>query len=79
MSGKNSSVCYADIYAGGNINGLAIIKGSKTMDVGKALDLIHRTYNALHKGHWEDGESESELCESINDYMSGIFGLGWSE
>ena len=41
------------------------------------LNLVARSYRALHRGEWEDGETESELCDRINDVMCDHFGNDW--
>ena len=68
---------YKQISAMGNVNGLVIINDNKLMDVGKALDILNRVYVSLHKKHWQEGETTSEITATINDYMSDIFGADW--
>ena len=41
------------------------------------LELVARAYLALHRGQWEDGETDAELCERINDTMCSHFGNNW--
>lgn len=40
--------------------------------------LVLRCYKALHRGGWQDGESDAELSEAINDKMSELFGVNWT-
>ena len=43
------------------------------------LSLVVRCYRALHRDEWEDGETESELTERINDIMHNNFGEAWQQ
>lgn len=54
-----------------NRNGLAIAS------VPELLELVARSYRALHREEWEDGETESELSDRINDVMCNHFGNDW--
>lgn len=40
------------------------------------LDLVASAYRALHRG--QDGETDAELCERINDTMCNHFGNDWT-
>lgn len=42
-------------------------------------ELLVRCYNAIHRQQWQDGETESELSERINDLMDQHFGMDWHE
>ena len=39
------------------------------MNLVKAEDLLRRAYNGMHKDHWKEGESESEVCAAIWGYL----------
>lgn len=40
-------------------------------------ELVLRCYRALHRGEWEEGETDAELSDRINDVMSNHFGSDW--
>lgn len=46
---------------------------------GKLLDLIRRAYVVLHKPNWEQGETDDELSDAINNTMSNILGNDWAK
>lgn len=33
--------------------------------------LLKRAYDALHRPQWQDGETDSDVAEAINDWLSG--------
>lgn len=35
----------------------------------KAESLLRRIYNGIHKEHWQEGESEREVCEAISCFL----------
>ncbi len=41
------------------------------------LSLVARAYRALHRGQWEDGETDDELAERIHNVMMNHFGKNW--
>ena len=43
------------------------------------IDLIRRAYIVLHKPHWEQGETDDELSEAINNVMSDMLGNDWAK
>lgn len=45
--------------------------------VPELLNLVACAYRALHRGQWEAGETDAELCKRINDTMCDHFGNDW--
>lgn len=41
------------------------------------LELVRRAYKALHRGQWEEGETDAELSSRIADVMGSHFGDNW--
>jgi hypothetical protein len=38
----------------------------------KAEKLLRRAYNGMHKDHWAEGESETEVCKAISDHFANV-------
>jgi hypothetical protein len=38
----------------------------------KAESLLKRAYNGMHKEHWREGESESEVCQAILAFLGSV-------
>lgn len=36
----------------------------------KAEALLKAAYDGMHKDHWEEGDSETVVCEKINDHFA---------
>ena len=70
---KETSTFNADVAAS------AIIKHGDAMgEIDKLKKLVVRCYRAIHRNEWQDGETESELSDAINDQMHSLYGDGWS-
>ncbi len=41
------------------------------------LELLRRSYLAMARDHWEDGETESELSDQINSRLTLLLGEHW--
>jgi uncharacterized circularly permuted ATP-grasp superfamily protein len=35
----------------------------------KSRGLLRRAYDGMHKDHWANGESETEVCQAIRDFI----------
>ena len=35
----------------------------------KSRGLLRRAYDGMHKDHWAEGESETEVCQAIRDFL----------
>ena len=42
-----------------------------------AQDLLRRAYDGMHKDHWAEGESKTEVCQAIRDFLDEQKGLSW--
>jgi hypothetical protein len=38
----------------------------------KAESLLKRAYSGIHKEHWREGESESEVCQAILAFLGSV-------
>jgi hypothetical protein len=38
----------------------------------RAEKLLRRAYDGMHKDHWAEGESETEVCKAINDHFANF-------
>lgn len=56
-----------------NLLKLYLPKAQKLQDErDKALELLGRVYAAMNKPHWQQGETEQEVAESINDFLCNV-------
>ena len=44
-----------------------------------AINLLLRCYQAGHRDGWQDGETNSEVFDAVNNYMTDLFGGSWGE
>lgn len=45
---------------------------TKTLD--KAIKLLVRCYNAGHRDGWQDGETNDEVFDAVNDFLDETIG-----
>lgn len=77
--GRNLEICHTGIIGRNKPSVQAEADAKLIAAAPELLDLVTRSYRALHRGGWEEGETAAELGNRINDVMSNHFGDDWHD
>lgn len=60
------------VYSGKSIEEWYSLFCQETLRLHKATILLKRAYDGMHKDHWAEGETESEVCDDIHHFLDGL-------
>ena len=60
------------VYSGKSIEEWYSLFCQETLRLHKATILLKRAYDGMHKDHWAEGETESEVCDDIRHFLDGL-------
>jgi hypothetical protein len=57
------------VYCGKSVEEWYSLFCQTALRLDKAHRLLQRAYDGMHKEHWQEGESEAEVCQAIRHFL----------